>query len=70
MDHDATIAVYYPDGIGQLIDLLLFERNLKLTGFEWLPFGVNRVEGRRRIRRMRLLGRGLKRGRSCVREWG
>lgn len=39
--HDVTIAIYYPDGIGQLIDIFLKLDLLTLTGFDWLPFEVN-----------------------------
>lgn len=40
VEHEATIAVYYPDAIGQLIDVILELNYLTMTGFEWLPFEV------------------------------
>lgn len=38
--HDITVAVYYPDNIGYLVDSFLRYPELTLKGFEWAPHEV------------------------------
>ena len=68
MDHEASIAVYYTEAIGQLIDVILELDYLTMTGFKWLPFEVSQYQCRKKTLKMRQLNRDWLRGSNYVNE--